>query len=246
MVTVGLAVGRQAHDGVVCQAFRRAYEAFGELFAVRQPAIEGDAVRQGTVEEEGRDLAAVPAGQEVGALGEIGPFLGRFPVDTVRRTDRADLVSGQHDELYAVRCEHIERGLIDGGLRQPESACISAEPLSEVAERPRDLGVFVDRVAQGQDGVVVGLGQHVAVVIGREDALVGDRCVLFEPRQQGGPHVGREVLVGAHRAARVALVVEQTGGQVGCVALLADAAIPIGPGRRARLGGPLPGVRILT
>ena len=64
-------------------------------------------------------------------------------------------------------------GRIYRGLGQPHGRGRSPKPVLEVLEAPDDLGLPVPGVGQGQDGMIVSLGQGVAVPQGRQTLGVG-------------------------------------------------------------------------
>ena len=80
------------------------------------------------------------------------------------------------------------------GFRQPHGRGRAPEPVFEVLEAPDDLGFPVPGVGQGQDGMIVSLGQGVAVPQGRQtlgvglqDPGIGVRRLLEQPADEGGP-----------------------------------------------------------
>jgi len=51
-------------------------------------------------------------------------------------------------------------------VRQPHPQGPVAEAMAKVSDAPGDLGLFVATGGQGEDGVVVGLGEGVAYAVG--------------------------------------------------------------------------------
>ena len=92
-------------------------------------------------------------------------------------------------------------GVIYRGLRQPQGRGRSPEPVLEILEAPDDLGFPVPGPGQGQDGMVVGLGDGVAVPQGRQtlgvglqDPGIGVRGLPLEPADEGGSKIETEML----------------------------------------------------
>ena len=58
------------------------------------------------------------------------------------------------------RTQNFKRFYIYGNFRQPHALRITMETVLEIPYSPEDLRVFITRVRQGKDDVVVGLGQR--------------------------------------------------------------------------------------
>ena len=131
--------------------------------------------------------------------------------------------------------QRLERGRVDGRLRQPHALGLAPEAVHEVAHAPAHLRAPVARVRERQDHVVVGLRERRAVPgeaaralrVGREDRAVDLGLLLLEPGQQ------RRAEVEAHRGVVVddrddaVLAVEDPRVGVGRVALGGDALVPV-------------------
>src|SRR5262249_9171535 len=117
---------------------------------------------------------------------------------------------------------------------------------------PENLRALVAGTRERQDGVVVGLGDGIAMAavatlaftIAVEDALVGVGCAVFHPREQGGAKVEADAGVIVDDLANVPVGIENARGAVRQVALSGNALVPvvIGGGGVLRLNCFQPGI----
>jgi hypothetical protein len=160
------------------------------------------------------------------------------PLGRPRRSHGGDLVGRQDGEADALLGQRGQDPIVDRGLGQPQALGRPAEAVAEVGQAPADLRAQVPVVAQREDGVAVRLGDGPARgPVGLDDAGVGVRGVVLQPRQQRGAHVERQPQVVVHDGDDAAVVVQDAGPAVGPVALGRDALVPIVEGRGRRLAG---------
>ena len=204
------------------------------LLRVAEQAAERDVVRQGAVVDEHRDLA-IP-GQP----------------DECRRTVRGrllHLVRREHGEPDARFGEHHQRLGVHRGLREPEARGLPPEALPEVLDAPAHLGALVGEGAEGEDDVVIGRGDRIALTepfdaepVAMEHRPVCLGRIALEPREQRRAGVEAQEVVGVD-AGRVRLGADRNRGERG-ITLPRDARVPvvIRRGRRLAIDLPRPGV----
>ena len=143
---------------------------------------------------------------------------------------------GFEDHELDAELRHYVEGLeVDGGLGEPHAFRWPAEAVLEVADSPEDLGVFVPRVSEREDHVVVGLGHGGAVAgeaslalgVGGDDLLVHVWGFVLEPFEERGPEVVADASVVVSDLADPALFVKDARAGVGAVALGGDALVPV-------------------
>ncbi len=198
---------------------RRSNEVVGELIRVGgRVGMEGDGAGHGRVVQHHRDR---PIAAEVDAIG--APELGA----------RRRLPGGQDRVPDPLRGERPQRRDVGGRLGQPEPAGLPAEAVPEVGEAPPDLGRLVARRREGQDHVVVRLGDRVDAAICIDDPGQRRRILLGQPARQ-------------RRAGVEPDPVEVAALGVRAVALGRDAGVPVRERGRARIVGQPAAERVAT
>ena len=162
------------------------------------------------------------------------------------------LLRSEYREADAAGGEDLEAFQVDRGLGEPHPLRLPTEAMLEVADAPEHLRPFVPGVGQGQDRVVVDLGDRRAVsressstrVVGLDHGAVGRRVAVLQPAQQGRPEVEADPLVVADATGDASAVVEDRRGRVGRVALGRDPLVPVvvRVGRFLPLDLPRPGI----
>ncbi len=105
----------------------------------------------------------------------------------------------------------------------------------EVADSPDDLGILVPPVGQGEDHVIVGLGQGRAVPrkgllafpVGLEDCLVYIRRFLLQPGQQCRPEIEADLRVVVGHLDNPAPLIQDAGFGVRGITLRGDPFVPV-------------------
>lgn len=174
------------------------------------------AVRHGRVDPSVRDVGPVAIAQGADALS----------------------LFGRQDDVFEVMVDQDRKGgVVAGGFRQPEGLGLPVEPVLEVLDAPLHLGDAVRFVAKGQDGVVITLGDGVAVAaillgalfVRLQDFLIGPDVVFLHPGKERGAEIEADGLVIVDDSLDpAALQVEYPGECVGAVTLVINAVVPIG------------------
>ena len=172
-------------------------EPGGEGIARREQALEGDRMGDRAVVEEERERPAGGPGPPVGATRVDPPPPTSCHSPSGSAPHPARLLGRQDGEGHAVVGEDLERLLVHRGLRQPHPFRLAPEAVAEVGEAPPHLGDLVAPGGEGQDQVVVRLGDGVPVTapgrdagpIGLEDPRVHVGPLGLEPGEQGRPDV---------------------------------------------------------
>ena len=197
MMAVGFAVGGDVHQLATLLRRRESPdEAFGEVDAVVEQALESDRLGDGAVVEKqgdgpGRSIRAIGAGGIDARAAHVGP---RLRADLA---DGAGLRRGENGEADSLGGENVEGFQIDGGLREPHALRRAAEAGTEIGDAPKHLGPFVAGVGQRHDGVVINLGHGRAVSaetfaaggVGGENRLVRPGGFFHHPGEQRGSDV---------------------------------------------------------
>ena len=191
-----------------------------------------------------RHLVALGAAPMIGTPGRSS--CGGPPAAAGDGADRLGLVRLEDGELDALAREGRQGRLVDRALGQPHPLGVPSEAAAEVGQAPEDLGPSVARIGEGEDRMMEGLGDGVAVavqaraavLVGLEEPSVGVGVGLLVPGQQSRAKIeGKPVVVGdeVHDASGT---VDNAGLGVGDVAL-AGRAVPVWSPRR-RAGAPPP------
>ncbi len=107
----------------------------------------------------------------------------------------------------------------------------------KIGDTPLHLGHPIRVVAQGQDSVVITLGDGVAMAPVPHEAFpvrlkyfpIGRRMVFFHPRKEGRPEIETDGFIIVENAFDApTLEVKHPGESVGAVAFVIDAVVPIG------------------
>ena len=158
MMPVTLSVGRR-HKQAVLALRRGAHGGVFEKVAVVQQPAEGDALRQSGVIENYRDRAAGGQFTAVRARDvEVRPSRGQYgaAVDD----HRLALVRGEYRKLHAAGRKRLQRGNIDGRLRQPHALWRAPETVFEILGSPDRLRQPVTLRGERHYYMVVGLGDR--------------------------------------------------------------------------------------
>ena len=229
-------------------------QAISQVLAVTQQAIEGHAAGNGAVVEEDAQGAAGWQTHQVGHARIDGTTAQVAPGASTsgQRTDSPGLVRGQNGEVQALFGQGFESVQIDGGFGEPHALRETAETALEIADAPDDLGGAIAAVGQGQNHVVVDLGQSRAMAgktkpafaIGGQDGGVGLGIGTFQPGQERGAEIeayAREII---DNTGDSIVTVEDAGCGIGSVALRRDPFVPVVVriGRVLDLDGFQPGI----
>ena len=238
VVAEGLPVGGDGGDTV---GRDRRGQALDQTLGGHGAQAEGEVVRRGAVVEDEVDRARPVGGVDpaVGAMHVDGAGADVVPLGVVLGLEGADcgrLVGRQDGEAHALFGEHAQHVVVHRGLGEPDALGVAAEAVAEVGEAPAHLRARVALVGEGEDQVVVGLGDRAAAEpvaldhAGEDLGLVG-----VEPGEQGGADVEAQVGVVVDDGHDPAPVVDDAGPAVGAVALRRDALVPVVVRRRRRL-----------
>ena len=197
-MAVAFAVCRNVHEARAGIVFREAgQKPVGEILAIVEQALKGHGAGYGAVVEKRLDGLARRQGNHIGPAGVDVPF-PRLPPLAVRQGAHAlGLTRGQEDKDNAKFGQHLQRFKVHSRFRQPHPFWLALEAVFEVFDSPKNLRVFVAPIGQGQDHVVIRLGQGRAMAgeglqalpVGLQDGLVGIRGVVLNPGQQRRPEV---------------------------------------------------------
>src|SRR5215469_6937800 len=113
------------------------------------------------------------------------------------------LMRRQDGELDPEPVENLERFHVHCGFWQPHSFRRAAKSILEIPNSPSYLGVLIPSIGQGQNNVMVGLGQGRTVagksratgVISLEDRPIYSGGVSLHPAKQGGTEIEADSLV---------------------------------------------------
>ena len=236
MMAVGFAVSGDVHElGTGAIRRKSSSEAGGEAFAAIEQAFKGDRLRQRSIVEKKSEIVA---GREDGFVGAGRIDASATAILPVRRADLADergLIGREYRVQNAVLGQKFERLDIDRGLGQPHAFGLAPEAMDEVGDAPDDLGLFVARIRQRHDHVMVCLGDCVAMtsevlttfLVGVENAGIGFRIGAFQPAHQSGADVEADGGVVVDDADDAVFFVENAGQGVGRVTLGGDPLVPI-------------------
>ncbi len=256
-MAVGLPVG--GHMGEPARPPRDAlgpaqgvHEGLREPFPPVQEMFEGDGMRDGTIVEEEGEGPALGEGDAVRDRGVDLSASDVGPVASPQRSRAGRLVGREQGEPDPFLGEDVQHLPVHRRLGEPHPLRGPSEALREVPEAPADLRPDVPRGKEGQDAVVVGLGHGGAVppkagaalLVGREDALVGLGLALLHPTEERRSHVEADLGEVVHDAQDPLLPVHDPGRRVGLVAFAGDPLVPVvvGAGRRLLLHHVQPGV----
>ena len=242
-----LPVGRDGHESSVRVVGQRAPEPVREARPVAEElVVERGRPRQLAVERADGDR---PTRREPDRVGDerVDPGDGRPPRDAARRTGPRDLVLADDGEADPGRGERLERGDVDGRLREPHAPGVAAESTAEVGDPPPDERLAVARRREREDRVRVRLGDRVPVSVAAHrrrvrgaDRIVDVGCMLLEPRVECRTDVEADLLEEVRRRRDQPTFVEQAGSRQWAVALGGDAFVPVVERRRADLSGHRP------
>ncbi len=150
-----------------------------QAVAVGEQVTEADVRGHLAVIKKDVDEAALagvlpaPGQKAAVGLGGIQALHRRGPLPAGQGAHPLGLVRGQEHKLHAVVHQGRQGGIVHRGLRQPHGRGLAVEPMLKVLKAPDDLGFPVPGTGQGQDGMVVSLGDGVAVAQGRQALGVG-------------------------------------------------------------------------
>ncbi len=143
---------------------------------------------------------------------------------------------GSHDgEGDALLGKYVEGRSIDGSFRKPHPQGIPPEPLPEVSHSPTNLGDLLSPGGQGEDSVVIGLGNGVSVTpprpgarcIGFQDGPVGSGGPHLHPLQKSGAEVEADELQGVDDVGDAPPGTRDPGGHHSAVTLLGYSLVPV-------------------
>ena len=230
MVTVGFAV-----RGDVPQTAGKGRRQFvPEVLPVFQQPLEGHGLGCGAVvEKHGYGLALGQADQigprGVEGIGGNGAESG-FPGAAYG----GRLPGSQDGEGYSGVGQRLQGGQIHGGFSQPHAFGIAAEALPEILNGPQHFQGFVQFRGQRHDGMMIDLGQSVAVSpavqalgVRRQNAGIGFGRVPLHPGQERRPEIEAHPGVAVDHLPDQALTVQSACHAEGRVALPGDARIPV-------------------
>ena len=235
MVPVRFAVSSDVHElGMFAAGVEPVEEPLQEAVAVIEQPLEGDLMSDDAVEEEQDDRASRGKAAEVGPRG-INAAGDLDPVLLAELAPPPSLRGRQDREVNAGLGQDFQRLHVDGRLGQPHSLGITAEAMPEIGDAPEHLGLLVPGAGQGQDHVVVDLGERIAMPpppllaqpVGLDNARQSLRGGVGHPLQERGAEVEADPGVVVQEVDDSPLAVEQSGPGVGSVALVGDPLVPV-------------------
>ncbi len=216
----------------------RGVEPRHEVLGALEQTLEGDGPRDVAVVEEDGQAEAARALPAIRAA-RIDPAARVLPGFGIERSNAVRLVRRQDRELHAGLGQHLERFVVDRGLRKPEPLRLALEARAEVFDPPAHLRDLVASCGERHDHVVEDLAARVAVAarldagaIGLDDLGVHVGPVALEPGEERRPDVERDLLEVVADVEHAVLVVDAPGRRVRRVALRGHALVPVVERRR--------------
>ncbi len=153
------------------------------------------------------------------------------------------MTGGQNNELDPFGNEHCYCGCINRGFRQPHSFGKALKTGHKVLNTPANLRVLIAITRQGQNNVVVDLGNGITMAIESlgahtvscQNALIHLNIMLLNPSHEGWPDIKAQVFVVVDDINHPPLVIKDAGKGIGTVALRQNTLVPVGKGCRTWL-----------
>ncbi len=235
MVPVALAVGRDVDDPA--RSASPTEQPADERLARREHALESDGARDRPVVEKENDGSPRAIAMEIpvrdaridAAVADVGPVV------LAQGPHAFGLVGREDCEGESFVDERREGRVVARRFGEPERLGLSSEAMAEIGDAPAHLRQAIALVAEGQDRVVIALGDGIAVpfvgqrahAVGPENAFVSDAVVALHPREERRPEVEADALEVVHDLFDARVAVENPGERVRAVAFLVDALVPV-------------------
>ena len=158
MMAIGLAIGGNVHElGPGAGIRKSALESRGKLLSTIEQFFKRYCLGDRAVVEEKIDLASGRQLLQISAGGINTASAYIFPGPAAQFARPASLTRRQYRELNAQLSKHVQRFQIYGGFRKPYAFRVAPKTPFKIANAPQDLRVFIARIGQRQDGMIVGL-----------------------------------------------------------------------------------------